>query len=104
MALYANRTSDVFVKLFQTSKKKNVTKTRQKICKWILENRRMVSKKNFSSVLFPEQYIYSPVLDEDREYVYILQQKLILRLALAQWGYISDCKYLQFVNEILNVI
>ena len=97
--LYENRASDLFVKFL--GKKNNKTHKRQRICRWIIENRKKVSKENFNSVTFPEQYLHSNVLDENKQYVYILQQKLILRLAISLWGSMSEGKFLLFINQYL---
>ena len=94
--LYENRASDLFVKLLEKK-----THKRQRICRWIIENRKKVSKENFNSVTFPEQYLHSNVLDENKQYVYILQQKLILRLAISLWGSMSEGKFLLFINQYL---
>ena len=97
--LYENRASDLFVKIL--GKTNNKTHKRKRICRWIIEHRKKVSKATFNSVTFPDQYLHSNVLDENKQYVYILQQKLILRLAISLWGSMSEGKFLFFINDYL---
>ena len=81
----------VFVKLIPPkSGYINKSMKRHNICKWVLGNRIKIAKSDFTQVTYPNQYQFMDVVDSNKEHVYVLHQRLILRCALNQWSNVGS--------------
>jgi hypothetical protein len=88
LKLFMKKSTEYFGKLQPPV---NKTMKRKSICKWILNNRKKISMSDFTAASYPKYYEHLSLLPpyDNREYVYVLHQKLILRCAITTWGKVS---------------
>ena len=76
------------VDIFHSLKERNLNKSmkRKNIGKWLISNRSCILRSNFTELSYPDSYKHHLKLSDNCDKVFILSQKLILRLALCQWS------------------
>lgn len=96
------------VDIFHSLKENNVNKSmkRKNIGKWLISNRSCILRSNFTELSYPDSFKHHLKLSDNCDKVFVLSQKLILRLALSQWSDYVDpsCEYLCSLIHMMFIL